>query len=153
MNQSDLTAELKAAMDRKGIIYRDIRALILAFAAQESFIGGGLVSALAWKYRNPFGMKWDMKRDAGRYESTKLPGNKFDQADGLEEIQYRVYTSFDQAVEVFMKNIFASDNEQRRKAFQAFLSECADSWCQNNPDHKAEVLQRFKQIREGQGHE
>ena len=147
MNQSDLITEIKSAMDRKGIVYRDVRALVLAFAAQESFIAKGQVTALAWKYHNPFGMKWNAATDKGRYEFVDLPGNAFDQAEGLPEIRYRVYHSFDQAVEVFLKNIFSSGNEQRRTAFEEFAAECADSWCKNNAAHVREVMDRFRKVR------
>lgn len=147
MNQADLITELKSAMDRQKIVYRDLRALVLAFAAQESFIAKGQVSALAWKHHNPFGMKWNAATDKGRYESVELPGNAFDQKDGLPEIRYRVYDSFDQAVMVFLKNILASGNEQRRNAFEEFAAECADSWCKNNPAHVREVMNRFRKVR------
>lgn len=149
MKQTDLIAELKAAMDRQKVVYRDIRAMLLAFAAQESFIGRDDVSALAWKHHNPFGMKWNKATDQGRYESVTLGGNKFDLADGLHTISYRVYADFDQAVTVFLKNVFSSSNGQRRKAMEAFVAECADSWCQNNPSHVKSVLTKFEKYREG----
>lgn len=149
MNQADLMKELIAAMTRLKVErYRDIRAMVLAFAAQESFIGAGNVSALAWRHHNPFGMKWNPATDQGRYEAVKLPGNKFDQADGLPEILYRKYRDFDHAVEMFLENIFDSGNTQRKTAFYDFVEQCADSWCKNNHAHVREVLSRFSRIRD-----